>query len=660
MVSSVYALDCQYTEKEQYKDELQTYILNNETITTPGPKISITNIRKWKEHIGYYMNFEFRVQNNLNCKINTTVSYVLSGNLKSKKLIIDPKGYKTIKGTYHQDSGGLDKTSIKYVIHSPQITTSFVTKEKEVCKKCPPGSETVCLDDGKPASADEKCGSGKRNIKGICIDEKEPCYVLDDGICSPCSQGVQENCQNSPADCACQENYVCGDTGKCVPDCTNPPEGMDCGNDGEFRKINTKKANQPCDYDFECIEHYQNCVSNICQPEPDNPPKGKLYCPATNSFNDIQAIELGKPCKCDFECKQGICFQEKCQNIIEPKVRCPSGTSVKKGETLQCNIYGSNIKLNQDVKIIFELECGSGLSFSATQGCQQVKGSQCLGNYIVADLSNEGINVELNTISAGNSKLEGAVTFEYQGKTIKEPVTADFDSIYVYYCGNGVVDPGETKEDCCTDTGVEEYSFFKFYNEKCENNVFSGKFNWQFLAIIAIIVIGISLFGGRNFIRELTKLSKEKQQEIAKKIEKIEAEVRKKEKEIDIDKNLIKKLEYEKATEEEINIVKERIKESIKETEELRKQEKEAKDKFKQEKLTPYYNKDGCLVHINEKGYEVFHDSGKLFHRWKYKKHKGEIPKGYEIHHKNGKKRDNRIENLELLTKKEHNRKHGL
>lgn len=38
----------------------------------------------------------------------------------------------------------------------------------------------------------------------------------------------------------------------------------------------------------------------------------------------------------------------------------------------------------------------------------------------------------------------------------------------------------------------------------------------------------------------------------------------------------------------------------------------------------------------------------------------GEVPaKGYEIHHKNMDHRDNRIENLQLMTRKEHNELHA-
>ena len=46
-------------------------------------------------------------------------------------------------------------------------------------------------------------------------------------------------------------------------------------------------------------------------------------------------------------------------------------------------------------------------------------------------------------------------------------------------------------------------------------------------------------------------------------------------------------------------------------------------------------------------------------HRYVWQKNNGEIPKGYQIHHKDEDKSNNTIENLEMLTPKQHSEKHN-
>ena len=59
-------------------------------------------------------------------------------------------------------------------------------------------------------------------------------------------------------------------------------------------------------------------------------------------------------------------------------------------------------------------------------------------------------------------------------------------------------------------------------------------------------------------------------------------------------------------------------------------------------------------------GYKYVTKSGKLIlvHRLIWEEQFGTIPEGIDIHHKDGNKQNNKIENLELLTRKEHKNKH--
>ncbi len=59
--------------------------------------------------------------------------------------------------------------------------------------------------------------------------------------------------------------------------------------------------------------------------------------------------------------------------------------------------------------------------------------------------------------------------------------------------------------------------------------------------------------------------------------------------------------------------------------------------------------------YLNNLGY-YFSSKHGLLHRKIWHKINGPIPRGYVVHHKNGVRTDNRIENLEVMPKREHDR----
>ncbi len=74
-------------------------------------------------------------------------------------------------------------------------------------------------------------------------------------------------------------------------------------------------------------------------------------------------------------------------------------------------------------------------------------------------------------------------------------------------------------------------------------------------------------------------------------------------------------------------------------------------------------NKKKSKTRIDKEGYYRFIDSNKLVHRWIVEKHYNiKLKPSQIIHHKNGNKRDNRIENLEIILDESaeeiHKRKH--
>lgn len=77
--------------------------------------------------------------------------------------------------------------------------------------------------------------------------------------------------------------------------------------------------------------------------------------------------------------------------------------------------------------------------------------------------------------------------------------------------------------------------------------------------------------------------------------------------------------------------------------------------------IMPLYFDGHKINRSSSSGYPTIFVNGKnvLLHRYVWEKHNGEIPSGFEIHHKNKNRLDWNIENLELLSVKEHHRNHA-
>lgn len=196
LINSVLALDCQYTETENYEIfEEGLYNLNGDYRGTP---------LEFEDFSGGSMNIQgcnppsFKVYNPTDKNLILNISYQTSWNTAFGARSANHQTTISINKYSFSDklqgscpdlgSGSISQESIKYTIFEPEeiiLKNEKVTKQRDVCKLC--GNE-ICLNDGascNPLYDDPKCGSGFCNIAGFCGSQK----VID------CQEGYF-NCNN--------------------------------------------------------------------------------------------------------------------------------------------------------------------------------------------------------------------------------------------------------------------------------------------------------------------------------------------------------------------------------------------------------------------------------------------------------------------------------
>lgn len=83
--------------------------------------------------------------------------------------------------------------------------------------------------------------------------------------------------------------------------------------------------------------------------------------------------------------------------------------------------------------------------------------------------------------------------------------------------------------------------------------------------------------------------------------------------------------------------------------------------KLREKSALPFQTFDGKKFSLRRNGYySLTWGSRRSMHCYVWEFYNGPIPAGYDIHHKNKDVSDNRIENLELLTKRDRTKGHGV
>ncbi|RJQ21706.1 hypothetical protein C4580_02000 [Candidatus Woesearchaeota archaeon] len=626
---AVLAQECQYSEPDVTKDI--TFYENGMPLSYDALTLSDFKCHNPTGSKTLSLLHSFRVNNNYYSKIDVTVTFINSGVADSQYISIDPQGYQTVTrpGT---NENSIKKSTINFVINSPaQLTTSNSNEPHPTCTTgggefigapyCQ-GNEIyqawkLCTGDISQKII-KRCTNRQKCVDGQCVVSCSDKHECEPGI-KTCEGNSHKTCTLAEDGCyrwsiktECLPSELCVE-GTCQPKISS-------GTTANAPSIQIKRTNpgiagvKPAEIIFDVVNTDLNAKV-----------EGFLLCKSPDDATISSSLGIGSGSGAQY---------------FSPKFTMDQGPSQK--------------------SITLTLE-------SSRPGDRRVDCSIKYAPYKEQTANAEPIRAYFKTDGTITTKIEDAA------RELRLDKTVAFEKAPL--CGNGIIEEDETTTTCCEDTINTNYFTLRPLVDSCKDNVPAQTLN---LPLIALVIIGILLalkyatsFGDKRRHQE----SLRRQAEADKHIKKLELEIKKAEKHVELDKKLLEKLKTEHAAREELELIKERIKESTAEIATLHTTHAQEREKLEKERLTPFLNKQGHRVIINEDGYQQFaknilypHKQGKLFHRWYAKKHiytpnrdKYPLPwEEYDVDHKDGNKRNNDLSNLQILTREEHKRKHNL
>lgn len=474
-------------------------------------------------------------------------------------------------------------------------TNSVYTEPKTVNKY---EEQCVGLDDGSNCSLDSECGS-KSCVRNVC--SHEICF----GNPPDCKCNLDAEFQYNDRMCLKKGSIDVG--GKPVSD--NP---MECVTNYISNEVCKLKTSSSC-------QSSEDCASGFCV---------RAVCSANNLCYDLD-------CKCtnnEFEYQDKQCIKKKSISVgVKPTTNDAQECVT---EYIDAKSGLCAIKIGNSCSI--NLDCGSGYCLGNKPKCSDT--NICYNNNCECDVN------QFEFLDKSGCSLRGITP------NGEKPISDDARG-----CKSGYKD---SKGYCAQSLGtilllligiivllgiisVIVYFVIKHYDAK-----------------IKIILIEVEIkklnVEKETVILSIRKLVAEKRA-IESRLNKPNIKLEQKRKYLNEIKEVNAKLNKEEK--EKVKIL-EKIKEKDREIQEITTKIITTMEINEKPHLDETYNK-WLVIIDNKSGYEQFPKNGKFFHRWYYEREKGKIPYGYEIHHKDGNKRNNLLDNLELVTKEEHDKIHN-